>query len=143
MQWFGLMEILVGGWPYGYNSFRLDLTPYIKPGGDNQLAIRLDNPTNSSRWYPGGGIYRNVWLTKVNPVHVAQWGTFVTARDVSAASATVDLTVDIENKSNTVQNIDVVTEIYTWDSKRNRNRKKDSGISQIRFNGTGWQKNKS
>ena len=40
---------LVGGWPYGYNSFRLDLTPCIKPGGDNQLAIRLDNPANSSR----------------------------------------------------------------------------------------------
>ena len=68
---------LVGGWPYGYNSFRLDLTPYVQPGGDNQLAIRLDNPANSSRWYPGGGIYRNVWLTKVNPVQVAQWGTFV------------------------------------------------------------------
>ena len=51
---------LEGGWPYGYNSFRLDLTPYTKPGGDNQLAIRLDNPNNSSRWYPGGGIYRNV-----------------------------------------------------------------------------------
>src|SRR6185436_5135447 len=46
---------LVGGWPYGYNSFRLDLTPYIKPGGDNQLAIRIDNPANSSRWYPGAG----------------------------------------------------------------------------------------
>ena len=75
---------LVGGWPYGYNSFRLDLTPYIKPGDDNQLAIRLDNPTNSARWYPGGGIYRNVWLTKVNPVHIAQWGTFIRSKNVSA-----------------------------------------------------------
>ena len=68
---------LVGGWPYGYNSFRLDLTPYINYGSVNQLAIRLDNPNNSSRWYPGGGIYRNVWLTKVNPLQVAQWGTFI------------------------------------------------------------------
>jgi len=42
--------------------------------GENQLAIRLDNPPSSSRWYPGGGIYRNVWLTKTNPVHVGQWG---------------------------------------------------------------------
>jgi beta-galactosidase len=64
---------LAGGWPYGYNSFRIDLTEYVKPGKENQLAIRLDNPTNSARWYPGAGIYRNVWLTKVNPVHVAQW----------------------------------------------------------------------
>lgn len=47
---------LVGGWPYGYSSFRLDLTPYIKLGADNQLAIRLDNPVDSSLWYPGGGI---------------------------------------------------------------------------------------
>ena len=46
---------LVGGWPYGYASWRLDVSPYVQPGGDNQLAIRLDNPPNSSRWYPGGG----------------------------------------------------------------------------------------
>ena len=111
---------LVGGWPYGYNSFRLDLTPYIKPGGDNQLAIRIDNPPNSSRWYPGGGIYRNVWLTKVNPVHVAQWGTFISSRDISASSATVDLVVHIENKSKTGQQVKVVTEIYSLDDKLNR-----------------------
>jgi beta-galactosidase len=103
---------LVGGWPYGYNSFRLELTPYIKPGGDNQLAIRLDNPANSSRWYPGAGIYRNVWVTKVNPVHVAQWGTFISSKNVSAASATVDLDVEIQNKSRADQNIEVVTEVY-------------------------------
>lgn len=103
---------LVGGWPYGYNSFRLDLTPYIKFNTINQLAIRLDNPNYSSRWYPGAGIYRNVWITKVNPVHVAQWGTFVRSGNVSAASATVDLTVQIENKLNTAQKINVVTDVY-------------------------------
>ena len=70
----------VGGWPFGYASWRVDLTPYVVPGGANQLAIRLDNPPNSSRWYPGGGIYRNVWLTKTNPVHVGEWGTFVRTR---------------------------------------------------------------
>ena len=80
MVW--LNGTLVGGWPYGYNSFRLDLTPYLKFDGDNQLAIRLDNPPSSSRWYPGAGIYRNVWLTKVNRVHVARWGTFVSSKNV-------------------------------------------------------------
>ncbi len=104
---------LVGGWPYGYNSFRLDLTPYIKTGSDNQLAIRLDNPNHSARWYPGGGIYRNVWLTKVNPVHVAHWGTFVTSRDVTTSSATIDIAVNVENKSTADQKIEVVTEVYT------------------------------
>ena len=115
---------LVGGWPYGYNSFRLDLTPYINPGGDNQLAIRIDNPNHSARWYPGGGIYRNVWLTKVNPVHVNQWGTFITTRDVSSSSATVDLKVNIENKSNDDKNIETVTEVYMWNSKLNKKGKK-------------------
>ena len=126
MVW--LNGILVGGWPYGYNSFRLDLTPYIKFGGDNQLAIRLDNPNHSSRWYPGGGIYRNVWLTKVNPLHIAQWGTFVTTRDVSSARATIDLRVDIENKSSFDQNIQVVTEVFTWDSRLNKTSKKGIGF---------------
>ncbi len=74
---------LVGGWPYGYNSWRVDLTPYVVPGGTNQLAIRLDNPPDSSRWYPGGGLYRDVWLTKTGPVHVAHWGTRVTTPQVS------------------------------------------------------------
>jgi beta-galactosidase len=119
---------LVGGWPYGYNSFRLDLTPYIKRGDDNQLAIRLDNPTNSSRWYPGGGIYRNVWLTKVDPVHVAQWGTFITTKNVTASSASVDLSVVVENKSKNDQKIQLVTEIFTWDDKLNRIGKKITGF---------------
>ncbi len=109
---------LVGGWPYGYNSFRLDLTPYIQPGGENQLAIRVDNPPHSSRWYPGGGIYRNVWLTKTAPVHVSQWGTFIRSREVSAGSAILDLTVSVENTSSSEQNIQVVTEVYEEESGR-------------------------
>ncbi|MFT3827927.1 MAG: beta-galactosidase GalB [Chitinophagaceae bacterium] len=108
---------LAGGWPYGYNSFRIDLTPYIKPGGDNQLAIRLDNPANSSRWYPGGGIYRNVWLTKVSPVQVAQWGTTVQAKNVTASSAIVQLAVQVINRSVADKKLRVVTDVYTVDSR--------------------------
>lgn len=110
MVW--LNGTLVGGWPYGYNSFRLDLTPYIKIGGDNQLAIRLDNPLNSSRWYPGGGLYRNVWLTKVAPVHVAHSGTFISTRNVSAAAATAELEVTVQNTGVADQGIEVVTTVY-------------------------------
>ena len=108
---------LVGGWPYGYNSFRLNLTPYLQPGGVNQLAIRLDNPANSARWYPGGGLYRNVWLTKLAPVHVAQWGTFVQTKNVSAAAATVELAITIENSSNSDQRYDLATEVFTINEK--------------------------
>ncbi|HBH09498.1 MAG TPA: beta-galactosidase [Rikenellaceae bacterium] len=66
-------------WPYGYSSFRADLTPFLK-AGDNLVKVTLDNPEESSRWYPGGGIYRNVYLTVAEPVGVAQWGTFVTTK---------------------------------------------------------------
>lgn len=121
MVWFN--GNLVGGWPYGYNSFRLDLTPYLKYDADNQLAIKLDNPNSSSRWYPGAGIYRNVWLTKVNPVHVAQWGTFVRSKNVSASSATVDITVQIENSSDKDQSIKAVTEVYSLDGQLRRIKK--------------------
>lgn len=110
MVW--MNENLVGGWPYPYNSFRLDLTPFLKPGSHNLLAIRLENPTESSRWYPGGGLYRNVWLTKTHRVHVAQWGTYVTTEDVSSQSALVSAVVEVENTSNTTKEITVVTDIY-------------------------------
>ncbi len=110
---------LVGGWPYGYASWRVDLTPFIVPGGENQLAIRLDNPPHSSRWYPGGGLYRNVWLTKTNPVHVGQWGVYVTARDISKASATIDIEVTLDNSSSDITTVEAVTDIYAIDKDGN------------------------
>lgn len=103
---------LVGGWPYGYASWRVDLTPYIKHDAANQLAIRLDNPPESARWYPGAGLYRNVWLTKTHPVHVAQWGTFVRTPRISKQSATVELDVSIENDLDVARTVEVATEIY-------------------------------
>lgn len=118
MVW--LNGTLVGGWPYGYNSFQLDLTPFVKFGSDNQLAIRIDNPNHSSRWYTGGGLYRNVWLIKTAPLHVAQWGTFIRTRNVSTASALVDLSVQVENKSNDAQNVNLITEVYTVNDKLQR-----------------------
>lgn len=111
---------LVGGWPYGYASWRVDLTPYVVPGVENQLAIRLDNPPNSSRWYPGGGIYRNVWLVKTHPVHIEQWGTIVKARDVSNSSAIIDLEVDIDNDSKEDANINVITHIFLLNADGSR-----------------------
>ena len=107
---------IVGGWPYGYSSWRVDLTPMIKPGADNVLAIRLDNPPNSSRWYPGGGIYRNVWLTKTAPVHVSQWGTYITTPEVSANSATVNIKIDSENHSKADASVTITTTIYPLDA---------------------------
>ena len=114
---------LVGGWPYGYASWRVDLTPYLIPGGANQLAIRIDNPVSSSRWYPGAGIYRNVWLTKVHKIQVAQWGTFIKTSNVSAKSAKVELEVKVDNKAKRDEIINILTQIYLRDQNGKRSGK--------------------
>ena len=112
----------VGGWPYGYASWAVDLTPYLKSdGGENVVAIRLDNPPDSSRWYPGGGIYRNVWLTKMSPVHVARWGTTIYTPEVSEDSAEVQIRTIVRNDGPTAApsaTIDVA--IYAADENGRR-----------------------
>lgn len=106
---------LVGGWPYPYNSFRLDLTPLLQFGEGNQLAIRLDNPVESARWYPGGGLYRDVWLTKVDRVHVGQWGTQFTSSDITTESATVDVVIILSNEGDSASEVRVLIEIFELD----------------------------
>ncbi len=110
----------VGGWPYGYASWRMDLTPYIRFGTENVLAIRLDNPADSSRWYPGGGIYRNVWLVKTAPVHVGQWGTCVTTPEISATAATVKIQVSLDNDEDLDSAVSVKNEIHELDERGNQ-----------------------
>src|SRR5689334_5502685 len=89
----------LGGRPYGYSSFALDLTGALKFGGDtNVLAVRATPEDRSSRWYPGAGVYRNVWLTVTGPVHVAHWGTYVTTPQVSAGQATIAAKAEIRNR---------------------------------------------
>lgn len=103
----------VGGWPYGYSSYRLDLTPFLKVGGANVIAVRLDNPPDSSRWYPGSGIYRNVWLVKTSPVHLAHWGVFVTTPKITADAAWVDVQVTAENATSNNETVQVNTRVYS------------------------------
>ncbi len=80
-----------GGWAYGYNAFVLDITPYVKRGGDNRLEVSLNNLEESNRWYPGGGIYRPVKLvTTATAAHLTTWGLSVgTTPDVEAVSVQV------------------------------------------------------
>ncbi len=87
-----------GGRPYGYTSFAVDLTPYIRFGSENVVAVRLAPEDDSSRWYPGAGIYRNVWLITTPPVRVAQWGTYVTTPVITDAKATINVRTEIENR---------------------------------------------
>ena len=81
----------VGHWPYGYNSFHFDITPYIKAGKVNTLAVRLENENESSRWYPGAGIYRNVHLVVTEDAYVPVWGTQLTTPIVTKELAKVEL----------------------------------------------------
>jgi beta-galactosidase len=107
-----------GGWPYGYASFRVDASKLIKPG-QNVIAVRLQNPPNSSRWYPGAGIYRNVWLIKSAPVHVGHWGVQVVTPEITDAAATVRVTTTIQNSGRRVEQVAARVELFEADAAGN------------------------
>lgn len=91
----------LGKRPYGYISFGYDITPYLKWNEKNVIAVRVDNSEQpNSRWYSGCGIYRNVWLTKTSPVHVDEWGTYVTASEISNDNATLNIVTTVQNSGN-------------------------------------------
>src|SRR5216117_3912775 len=83
----------LGKRPYGYSSFRYELTPNVRFGaGRNVIAVRVDNSQQpNSRWYSGSGIYRHVRLVTSDPMHVAQWGTYITTPVVSVDSSHVTI----------------------------------------------------
>ena len=99
----------IGGWPYGYTSFALDITDKIKRGEDNLIAVSVENQDNSSRWYPGSGIYRNVWLIETHSVHVDHWGTYVTTPAVTEDYAKVSIRAKIKNTQSEDVNIELKT----------------------------------
>ena len=85
-------------WPYGYNSFHCDITPFLTADGkNNEIRVRLENRPQSSRWYPGAGLYRNVWLIETEKVHIPVWGTYITTElDPSLLEASVNIRTEIE-----------------------------------------------
>ncbi len=85
-----------GYWPYGYNSFTVDATPFLIEGGKNELAVRLENENESSRWYPGAGLYRNVHLVVTDDVHIPAWGTYVTTPLITKEFAQVKIGTALE-----------------------------------------------
>ena len=89
----------VGYWPYGYNTFAFDITSFVRPGEANTLAVRLENKHESSRWYPGAGLYRNVHLTFTSPVYVPLWGTQIQTPTIEASRAYVDVRTRIAGLS--------------------------------------------
>jgi beta-galactosidase len=102
----------LGHRPFGYISFRYDLTPYLLFDMENVISVRVDNSEQpNSRWYSGCGIYRNVWLTSVNPVHVDLWGVFVTTPEVTTERALVNVKTTVKNETSVKVNLRTETTV--------------------------------
>ena len=109
---------LLGNHPYGYTPFSYDITPYLKPNGEeNILAVRVSNEGRNSRWYSGSGIYRHVWLTVTPILHLAQWGVYITTPRVTVKSATVDIKTKVINDASAAKKITVHTTIFDAKNK--------------------------
>jgi len=108
----------VGERPYGYSSFSFEITKYIQLGKENKLAVRLENKPESSRWYSGAGIYRNVRLVKTAKTHVAHWGTFVTTPKICENKAEINIHTEIISESAKLEKVKLITEIFSETGKK-------------------------
>ena len=105
---------LLGKRPNGYISFLYDATPFIRPGEENLIAVRVDHSRAAdSRWYTGSGIYRDVWMINANPLHIAQWGVYAYPSVATAKRGVLDVEVEVTNDSeNTEKKITVLNELF-------------------------------
>ncbi len=109
---------LAGQWDYGYMAFRVDATPYIKFGQPNVIAVQADTRRHGTRWYPGAGVYRKVEMVLCEPVHIAQWGTYVTTPEVSDAWATVRVRTAVDNYRDAPSNATAEVEVAILNPSR-------------------------
>lgn len=106
----------MGTRPYGYASFSYDITPWLREG-KNVIAVRVDNAEQpNSRWYSGCGIYRNVWLRKLNPVHVSLWGQQVLT-DVTDDTAVLNIVTELENMPGGNKSVQVYSTLVDADGR--------------------------
>lgn len=108
---FWINGVALGNHPYGYTSFFYDITDHIKWNAPNTIAVEVKNEGRNSRWYSGSGIYRHVWLQVLPPVHVAQWGTFITTPEVTKNWAAVNIKTTVQNETLMPGKIQLITKI--------------------------------
>ncbi|MEO0472789.1 MAG: sugar-binding domain-containing protein, partial [Bacteroidota bacterium] len=108
---------LVGQRPFGYIGFSVDLTPHIRFGEENLIAVQLSPEDLAARWYPGAGIYRNVSLSYNDPVHIPTWGTYLTTPEISKENALVKGDIKIVNQGGKKQRVQLRTQILDADGK--------------------------
>jgi beta-galactosidase len=123
-----LNGVKLGTHPYGYTSFEYDLTDHVKWGAPNVLAVRCNVEQPCSRWFSGAGIYRHVWLTLTDPIHVVHWGTYVSTPEVSSDRAKVSMKVTLENSSPTDAKVAVKMEAFLLDAS---GRKGDTPVFSV------------
>ena len=109
----------IGERPYGYISFRVDLTPYIRFDSENVIAVRINTKELGSRWYPGAGIYRHVKLVTVNKLHIPQWGVFVSTPEINDRYATASIMVQLANNKGKATKSSYTIEIFKLDKENN------------------------
>ncbi len=109
-----LNGIYLGRHASGYTPFRYDVTDFANFGGENVLLVRVDATLGEGWFYEGAGIYRHVWLTKTDPLHVAPWGTFVRS-EVQGATASVTISTEVENQSAQTRVFNVVSRFVDKD----------------------------
>lgn len=105
---------------YGYIDFEYDLTRHLRPPGQtNVLAVRVARENVAdSRWYPGTGIYRDTWLTILDPIHVTRHGTFITTPAIDAEVAEVNSSCEVRNTSASAADITVTAEVFDAEGRR-------------------------
>ncbi len=119
----------VGEYHHGYVPFWFDLTPYLKPTGqDNVIAVKVENEGITGRWYSGSGIYRDVWLSVKEQQHIATWGVKVTTPEVTRQSAQVVIETTIDNEASQETQLNVVTFILDANHRKVAEAKGEIGV---------------
>ena len=130
--------IHLGHRPYGYSTFYYDLTPHLKFGNNNTIAVKVDNLGVSSRWYAGSGIYRKVILIITDKIHIGQFGTYWTTPNVNEKEAEINIKTTIDNETTNSINskiidvkINLISEIYQGSSEMGNEKPIESITTEV------------
>ncbi len=103
----------IGKRPYGYSTFTYDITDFVSSERTNVISVKVNHKdVADSRWYTGSGIYRDVYLTITDPIHIDQYGVFVTTPEVSAEKATVAVNIQLNNETSKHENIQIRNTLF-------------------------------
>ena len=128
-----------GSWDYGYNSFYIDATEWIKFGEKNVIAIYVDTRKHQSRWYPGAGIYRKVEMYILDEIHLQPWGIVVTTSEVGKNKAIVKVKSLVVNQGNTERRVTIETSLISPEGQEIAQKKESLPVApdtEVEFNQT-------